>query len=290
MKKMVFLLFPLAMASGAAGTPGLHIENPLCGSSKETLKLDTSATFGQSDDNAPQTRKTTQELIKKDPEQAKTLHAKAKIAAALTEEAKKLKDAETVKFGQLLADHLETVARFQEGGNVAEKDLNAAYQDYRLAEDRIAQLKLRLDFAKRNTPEARKIREFGRAVANYRDRAEIAAKLCQYAEAEYYRTCARINAGLAQEYARNPAAETAARTQLKKARLKYLQDSARESAGRFRQRAEEMRRVNNPAKAEYYDKVVVLKEKMAEAYAKSDYAAARTLQKEYRKLQDTQPQ
>ncbi|MDD5698190.1 MAG: hypothetical protein PHH77_06190 [Victivallaceae bacterium] len=289
MKKSAFLLIPLWVAAEAAGALEFRATNTLCGSSKDSMNFDVNTTFEQSDNGfTPRVEKKAKDLIRKDPEQAKMLRTKAKIVTGLVQEARKLNDAETAKVGEQLARHLETVADFQEGKTVPDQELNEAHDDYKFAEQKIAQLKLRVSVAKHNTPQARKIREFTRAARNYRDKAGTAAKLRQHAEAEYYMTCAQINRKLALEYAKDPGIETAAKEQLKNARRKYLEDSARESAVRFRKRAENMRKANNTAKAEYYDKVVILKEKMAEAYAKSDYAAARTLQKEYRQLQSTQ--
>jgi hypothetical protein len=144
-----------------------------------------------------------------------------------------------------------------------------------------------VESAKRNTPQAVKIRKFQFAAKNNLEAAEKAEKQGKKALAEYYRTCAKIKQNAADNYAKNPKIEETARQQVKKAVTKYNQDYSLETAARFRSRAKKYQDSDDEEKAKYYEKAATLKEKLAEAYAKGDKTLIKSIQKEYETLQNT---
>jgi hypothetical protein len=128
---------------------------------------------------------------------------------------------------------------------------------------------------------------FQRSAKNDLRKAQIAVREGHKAKAEYYKTCAKLKQNASKVYAKNPKVEAVCKAEIKKSRAKYNHDSMKELAMRFRERAAEYRKQDDESKAEYYDKAAVLKEKLAEAYAKNNKSLVKSLQKEYETLQST---
>jgi hypothetical protein len=252
---------------------------------KKSLKFDADATLDYSNTNkVPEAvEKKIKELIKKDPKKAKVLLAKAKDVTQLLKEAQKFKDAKIAKACEKLVKSLETLAKYHDGKEVSDKQLYQAYNDCKFIKKDIKQIEIRIAAAKRNTPQAKKIRKFQRSAKNYLSKAKTASTQGYKAKAEYYKTCAQIK----KEMAANPKIEAAGKERLKKAKIKYNQDAAKESAIRFRKRAEESREQDDNEKAQYYEKVATLKEKLSEAYGKNNKSLVKSLLKEYKDLQKT---
>ncbi len=227
------------------------------------------------------------ESIKKDPKTAEALKAKAKDIAKLLKESKKYKDPTTAKECAKIIDNMKTLAKFHADIKVSDKKLYKAYIDSRTLKRDLKKIKMRIASAKRNTPQAIKIRKFQISAKNYLRKAKEAAKQGQKAKVQYYSTCAKIKQKAAKTYAKNPKIETISKKQIKKARAKYNHDSMKETADRFRKRAKECREQDEESKAAYYDKAAALKEKLAKAYIKNNKKLVRTLKKEYENLQKT---
>jgi len=252
---------------------------------KKSLEFDASSTLNRSnmEKAAKAGGKKIQELITKDPKKAKALLAKAKSITQLLKEAKKFKDAKTAKVCGKLANSLKTIAKFHEGKKVSDKKLYQAYNDCKSIKKDVNQIKLRIAAAKRNTPQAKKIRKFQRSARSYLRKAKTASAQGYKAKAEYYKTCAQIK----KKMAAKPKTEAAGKKQIKKANIKYHRDASKESAIRFKKRAAESREQDDTEKAQYYEKVAALKEKLSKAYAKNNKSLVKSLLKEYATLQKT---
>jgi hypothetical protein len=255
---------------------------------KKSLEFDIDATFENADKGkAEDIIKKLKESIKKDPETAKLLLAKANEFKKLSKEAKKYKDIATAKDCTKLSTSLKTLAKFHDGKKVSDKKLYQAYNDCRHLEKNLKKIKLRIDSAKRNTPQAIKIRKFQYSAKYYLKKAKKAKKEGKKAKAEYYTLCAKIKKKAADTYAKKPKIELASKKQIKKAKAKYNHDLMKESAVRFRKRAAEYRKEDYEEKAIYYDKAADFKEKLAKAYIKENKSLVKSLQKEYETLQST---
>lgn len=227
------------------------------------------------------------ELIKKDPKTAKLLLAKAKDMTKLLKEAKKYKDKRTAKTCEKLINALKTMAKFHDGENVSDKKLYEAYNDCKYIKKDFKQINIHIASAKQNTPQAKKIRKFQRSAKNYLGKAQKAAKKGHKTEAEYYTSCAKFKQKAAATYAKNPKIEAICKKQIKKAQIKYNQDSMKESAARFRKLAQKYREEEYEERVEYYEKAAALKEKLANAYAEDNKSLVKSLKKEYEILQKT---
>lgn len=227
------------------------------------------------------------ESIKKDPKTAEALKAKAKDITKLLNEAKKYEDPITAKECAKIIENIKTLAKFHADAKVSDKKLYKAYVDSKTLKNDIEQIKMRIASAKRNTPQAIKIRKFQIAAKNYSRKAKEAAKQGKKAKAQYYTTCAKIKQKAAETYAKNPKIETISKQQIRKAIAKYNHDYSLETAARFRKRAKECRAQGDKSKAAYYEKAVALKEKLAKAYAKDDKNLIKSIKKEYKTLQNT---
>lgn len=256
---------------------------------QSSLKFDTTATFDRSStkNTANATEKKIRELIKKDPKKVKTLLAKSTEMAKLSQEAKKYKDVRTAKNCSRIANSLKTLANFHNDKKVSDKNLYQAYNDCKSIEKDLKQIKLRLGSAKRNTPQARKIRSFQRSARDYLQKSQRAAQQGYKAKAEYYRTCAKLRQNAAKVYSKNPKIEDVCNARIKKARVKYNHDSMKELSVRFQKRAKKYREQGDEKRAAYYDKAAELKDKIADAYAKNNKDLVKSLQKEYEDLQKT---
>ena len=231
--------------------------------------------------------KKVKESIKKDPKTAEALKAKAKDITNLLNEAKKYEDPITAKECAKIIENIKTLAKFHADAKVSDKKLYKAYVDSKTLKNDIEQIKMRIASAKRNTPQAIKIRKFQIAAKNYSRKAREAAKQGKKAKAQYYTTCAKIKQKAAETYAKNPKIETISKQQIRKAIAKYNHDYSLETAARFRKRAKECRAQGDKSKAAYYEKAVALKEKLAKAYAKDDKNLIKSIKKEYKTLQNT---
>ena len=98
------------------------------------------------------------ELIKADPKKAESLTAKANDITKLLKEAQKYKDIETAKACTKAVNSLKTMAKFHNGKKVSDKQLYNAYNDCKSIDNDIKKFKMRIESAKRNTPQAIKIR------------------------------------------------------------------------------------------------------------------------------------
>lgn len=255
---------------------------------EKKLEFDSDSTFKNvNTQSTADMVKKIKETIQKDPKEAELLTAKIKELKKLLSEAKKYKDFDTEKNCAKAVNSLNTLANFHNGKNVLDKKLYEAYNDSRTIDKDIQKFKLRIESAKRNTPQAVKIRKFQFAAKNDLEAAEKAEKQGKKALAEYYRTCAKIKQNTADNYAKNPKIEETGKLQIKKAVVKYNHDYALETAGRFRERAKKYRDAEDEEKAKYYEKAAALKEKLAQAYTKDDRSLIKSLQKEYESLQNT---
>jgi hypothetical protein len=252
---------------------------------KKSLEFDASSTLDRSNMEkvVKAGEKKIQELIKKDPKKAKILLAKAKSITQLLKEAKKFKDAKTAKTCGKLVNSLKTLAKFHENKKVSDKKLYQAYNACKSIEKDLKQIKVRIAAAKRNTPQAKKIRKFQRSAKHYLRKAKTASAQGYKAKAEYYKTCAQIK----KKMAAKPKTEAAGKKQIKKANIKYHRDASKESAIRFRKRAAKSREQDDTEKAQYYEKVAALKEKLSKAYAKNNKSLVKSLLKDYATLQKT---
>ncbi len=266
-------------------TPEFNPEDTFKTDDKKSLEFNIDDTFKRTKNESRNPEKEIKEFLKKDKEKAKALYAQAKAVTQLLKEAKKFKDIRTAKLCGKIASGLKILAQFHEGKEISNRKLYKAYNDCKSFAKDIKQIKMRVAAAKRNTPQAIKIRKFQRSARSYFRKAEKAGRKGRKAEAEYYKTCALIKQKAAASYAENPGIEAASKKQLREARTKYKQESTKESAVLFRKRAAEQRKQDNIAKAQYYEKVANLKDKLAEAYAENNLKLAKTIQKEYRKLQ-----
>ncbi len=227
------------------------------------------------------------EIIKKDPKKAELLTAKANDLTKLLKEAEKYKDIETAKACAKAANSLKTLAEFHSGKEISDRKLYQAYNDCKSVEKDIKKFKIRINSAKRNTPQAIKIRSFQFAAKDYLDKAKKATEQGKKAKAEYYNTCAKIKQNAADNYAQDPKIEAISKQQIKEAIAKYNQAYTQEIAVRFRNRAKKYREDDDTEKAEYYEKAASLKEKLAEAYDKDNKSLVKSLKKEYEELQKT---
>jgi len=252
------------------------------------LEFDSSDTFKNADtQSTAEMIKKLKETIQKDPKKAELLTAKVKDIRKLMNEAEKYKDIDTQKACLKAVNCLKTLAAFHNGKKVSDKKLYEAYNAGKTIENDIKKFKLRIESAKRNTPEAIKIRKYQFAAKDDLERAQKAEKQGKKALAEYYRTCAKVKQNTADNYAKNPKIEETGKEQIKKAIAKYNHDYALETAGRFRARAKKYRDLGDEEKTRYYEKAVALKEKLAKAYAEDDRNQIKSIQKEYKALQDT---
>ncbi len=252
------------------------------------LEFDSESTFKDANkQSTADIAKKIKETIQKDPKKAELLTAKIKEIQKLLKEAKKYKATGTVKACSKAAASLKILADFHNGKKVSDKKLYDAYNNSKNIEKDIKKIKLRIESAKRNTPQAIKIRKFQFAAKNDLEEAEKAKKRGKKALAEYYKTCAEIKQNAAKNYAKNPKIEETSKQQIKKAIAKYNYDYSLETAARFRQRAKECRDIGDEEKTKYYEKAVELKEKLAKAYAKGDKSLIRSIKKEYQALQNT---
>ncbi|MDD5727355.1 MAG: hypothetical protein PHV59_02215, partial [Victivallales bacterium] len=234
------IVIPVAFGNG----------NSLSMDKENTLKLDNSKT----EDVAP-------ELPAKDPEQAKTLRNHIKEIDAIAEEAGKLKDARTEKLCNDLKQSLEILAAFHENKDNqpapskpsslfkdktesgSARSLADAYQDYKQLDSKVNAIKMSIDSARRNTPEAKKQRKFQIAARQYQRKAQNAVERGKKTEAQYYMVCAKIMEEGAKNF-QDASVEDDCRKQLNTARNKYLEKDSLESAARFRKRAASMRKIN----------------------------------------------
>lgn len=256
-------------------------------SSKSSFKFDTDSTFsgsGSPSAAAGTTAQNIKERLQKNPEKAKILQARAADVEKLIKAAEASKDPDTIKACTDFAENLKTMAAFYAGQEVPNDKLFKAYNDCLDIEKEITRLKLRVNAAWSNTPEARKTREFQRSAVNDRNRAELAAQQGFKAKAEYYNTRARLKTQAVAAYAQDPQAEELCNAGLKAAWEKYQMDDAQESAARFRERAKAARNGGNNADAEYYEKVALLKEKLYNAYKNNAQDAVKSILMEYDKM------
>jgi len=132
------------------------------------LEFDSSATFDSSNVKSfADIMKKVKESIKKDPKTAEALKAKAKDIAKLLNEAKKYKDPITAKECAKIIENIKTLAKFHADAKVSDKKLYKAYVDSKTLKNDIEQIKMRIASAKRNTPQAIKIRKFQISAKNY---------------------------------------------------------------------------------------------------------------------------
>ena len=252
------------------------------------LEFDSTATFDSSNIKSfADIMKKIKESMKKDPKTAEALKAKAKDVAKLLKESKKYKDSLTAKECAEIIDNIKTLVKFHTDAKVSDKKLYKAYVESKTLKRDIKKIKMRIASAKRNTPQAIKIRKFQISAKNYLRKAKEAAKQGKKARAQYYSTCAKIKQKAAKNYAKNPKIEEISKQQIKKAIAKYNHDYALETAARFRKRAKKYRGMGSKEKAEYYEKAIALKEKLAKAYAKDDKKLIKSIIKKYKALQET---
>ena len=250
------------------------------------LEFDSTNTFENADTQSTADMiKKIKETLKKDPKQAELLTAKLKDVKKLLSEAKKYKDIDTEKICARAASCLKTLVDFHNGESVPDKKLYQAYIYSKNIEKDIKKSKLRVESAKRNTPQAIKIRKFQFAAKNDLEKAKKAEMQGKKALAEYYKTCAGIRQNAAKNYAKNPKIEESSKQQIKKAIAKYNHDYALETAARFRERAKKYRELEDEEKVKYYEKAIALKEKLAEAYTKGDKVLIKSIKRKYKTLQ-----
>jgi len=259
--------------------------NTLDKGKKSTLDFDTASTLSGSSSSLSvnTTVKNIRERLRQSPEKAKILQAKAVYVAKLKKEAETTGNPAAVKACADFAESLKNLGDFYagQGKDVSNEKLFKAYNDCRYLERGISQLKLLVANAKYNAPAAKKIRKFQRAAANYRDRARMAARQGYKAKAEYYSTCAELKGQAAVAYAKDPKIEERCNDGIKVARNKYLMNDAKESAARFRRRAQDARARGDKTNAEYNEKVAILKERLYNAYKSNDASAVKAILKEY---------
>ncbi|MCK4983648.1 MAG: hypothetical protein KAS17_12030, partial [Victivallaceae bacterium] len=194
MKKFLFLLISLLIiitfseltAKDDEKSLEIDTSSTLKKDYKKSLEFDSDSTLNRSnmDKVSEAVEKKIKELIKKNPEKAKALLAKAKSVTQFLKEAEKFKDAKTAKICGKLANSLKTLAEYHEGKEVSDKKLYQAYNDCKFIAKEIRQIKLRVAAAKRNTPQAKKIRAFQRSAKHYLSKAKTANAQGYKAEAE----------------------------------------------------------------------------------------------------------
>ncbi|MDD5596295.1 MAG: hypothetical protein PHV82_00035 [Victivallaceae bacterium] len=255
---------------------------------KSSLEFDAGSTLSGSSLSlsVDTTVKNIKERLQQSPEKAKILQAKAVYVGKLKKEAEATGNPDAVKACADFAGNLKILADFYagQGQDVPNEKLFKAYNDCQYPEKGISQLKLRIAAARYNAPAAKKIRKFQRAAANYRERAQIAARQGYVAKAEYYNACAELKGQAAAVYAKDPKIEARCNDGMKAARNKYLMNDAKESAVRFRRRAQDARASDDTANAEYYEKVALLKERLYNAYKNNDESAVKSILKEYNEM------
>ena len=277
MKKVLFLLILFLVITSFSELTAKD--------SEKSLEFDSSSTLDRSNmDKAPKiVEKNIREIITKDPAKAKTLLAKIEQVTQFLEEAKKLKNAKTAEICEKFANSLKILADYHESKEVSDENLSQAYKDCEYIEKNISQIKLRIAAARRNTPQAKKIRKLKKSARKYLRKSKAASTQGYKAKAEYYKSCAQIKKKMAE----NPKAEATFKKLLKKAKAKYNNASTKESAIRFRRRATESRKQGDNKKAQYYENVATLKEKLSKAYAGNNKGLIKTLLKEYKKMKNT---
>lgn len=293
MRKILLLTFFMAavfslFASSKDDT--MTTDNIFNADDKVKMDIDLNTTLEKKDNNEQaKPAVNIRETLKKDPEAAKKLEPQLKELNTILSEAKRYRNAAIAKSIEQLINSVKTMQLYHNDKEVKDAALTAAYNNLLTLNSAIARIKMQLKIAKQNNPRIRKIRELRRLAQNYYSRSATAATLGQKTKAEYYKNCARIIENAALNYAKNPKIEATAKAQLQKAEAKYNHDDAKESAVRFRKRAERERKQGNDAKAEYYDKVADLKERLAKAYATNNSSLVKSILQEYRKLQAGAP-
>ena len=257
-------------------------------------------TFGKSDtfgSDDKKEEKKVEEVLEKDPKQVKALRKQIKELFQLEAQAKKFKDTETAKKCHDLKQSLIILADFHEGKQdkkqapgkekkAPSKTPEEANRDCKQLDQKIKKLKLKITFARYKTPAGKRQRKFQHAARNYYRKAKSSSRRGKKTEAEYYTICGKILDNAARNY-KDKKIEESCKKQLREARNKYLEKATLESADRFKKRAARMRSINDTERALYYDKVSLLKKKMAKAYGKGDTKKVKTLWKEYQELKKT---
>lgn len=223
-------------------------------------------------------------ILRKDPAKLKGLANQVKKLEKLAQDAKKLRDFKTVKLCRQLDSCFKTLIKLHQGKRLSPNDLSKLSRYGFISKD-FEQIKKRVATANRNTPQGQNILKFKRAAENYLRKAKNAEVAGYKSKVEYYNACAEIKKELALKYADNPKIEAVYKKQLKKLKVKYNQEYAKELAVRYLKRAQTMRKQNNISKAEYYEKAAALKEKLSKAYAEKNYKLVKSIKKEYQLLQ-----
>jgi hypothetical protein len=252
---------------------------------KKSMDIDLKNTFNEKDDKSVEKKEVNvREVLKKDAEAAKELETKVQELTKLQAEAKKYDRKEISEpLGKLISS-LKVLQLYHTSQNVEDKALSEAYKNFIDMKTTLQKVETQLKFAKLNTPEAKRIRKLHSLSKGYFRRASTEEKLGRKSKAKYYKTCAEITRNMALNYGKNSNVEAKGAEEINKAKTKYYEESSLESAKRFRDRAKFSRQNGDAEKAEYYDKVAEIKEKLSKAYAQGESSQVKSLNDQYQKL------
>ena len=251
------------------------------------MEFDKDSTFDE--DNSSDSKKeeekeiNVREVMPKKKEEVEALQEKKQQLEELLSEAESYKNEKLTSEIQEKIDCFKTLEDYHTDKDVTDDDLLKAYKTLKSFNSIVSKLKTKLKFAKLNTPEAKKIRKFKRYAKIYLRKAKTADKQNKVAEAQYYKTLSKIKAKAAKEYRDNPEIENTSKEEMKKARVKFKSAEAKESADRYRKRAEKALKKDDKTKADYYKKLAQLKDKISAAYAKNDTAELKKAFAEFQK-------